>query len=503
MRTRPWIGVATLIGVAMACSSSGDPAPAPAATAFVAPTSPTTTSTTTPSTPSSPAAASTDGPTTTLLATPAPQTRWAAHLSGPTNEDEIDGVAAAPDGSLYITGKFEQTTTLGGTELVSAGAADIPLARFDADGRPIWVTQFGGPGEDNFFDIDADAAGAVATGIFEGTVQFGEYTLTSAGLVDCAVVAFDPDGSVRWARSFGGPGIDGCNEVTIASDGSIVTSIDTDGGWELPTGPLADSELRDTVLMRLDADGTLQWARRVGGPGPQRGKALAVAPDGSIAFGGESFGELHVEGDVVEVPGLGFDSWLTHWTPDGELDWVDSWGGVGRDFVKGLVHDESSVYAVGPFVGRIDVQGTVLDGGGTTDLLVARFGLDGRLDWATSVQADGNLTGAEVTNAPGGGLLFGSTRPDGLVIRDGAGEPVALDDANGGNAWLATYRSDGSVGWASTIEGAFTASPGEIARVGQRIYLDMTVRDAANSAGGTVVSADRKDSAVWAIDIPD
>jgi hypothetical protein len=431
-----------------------------------------------------------------------PATRWAVHLSGPTNHDEIDGVAAAPDGSLYITGKFERTATIGGTELVSAGAADIPLARFDPDGEPLWAMRFGGPGEDNFFDIDADASGAVATGIFEGSVQFGEFTLTSAGLVDCAVVAVDPDGGIRWARSFGGPGIDGCNEVTIASDGSIVTSIDTDGGWESPTGPLAETEMRDTVLIRLDPDGALRWARQIGGPGPQRGKALAVAPDGSIAFGGESLGELDIDGQAIEVPGLGFDSWLTRWTPDGGLAWVHTWGGVGRDFVKGLVHDDESVFAVGPFVGQIDVQGTVLDAGGTTDLLVARFDPDGGLAWATSVQAEGDLTGAEATSAPGGGLLFGSTRPDGLVIRDGAGDAVALDASNGGNAWLAAYDADGAVGWASTIDGAITASPGEIARVGQRVYLDMTVRDAANSAGGTVVSANRKDSAVWAIDIP-
>ena len=82
-------------------------------------------------------------------------------MSGPSNKDEFDGVAAAPDGSVYVTGKFERAVTLGGVRLESAGAADIPFARFDSRGELSWAKRFGGPGEDNLFDIDANADGAV------------------------------------------------------------------------------------------------------------------------------------------------------------------------------------------------------------------------------------------------------------------------------------------------------------------------------------------------------
>jgi hypothetical protein len=107
--------------------------------------------------------------------------RWANTMSGPSTEDEFDGVAASPDGSLYVTGKFEGTVTLGGVSLESAGAADIPFARFDARGQPVWSKRFGGPGEDNLFDVDANTDGAIATGAFSGTVAFGSTTLTSSG----------------------------------------------------------------------------------------------------------------------------------------------------------------------------------------------------------------------------------------------------------------------------------------------------------------------------------
>ena len=166
----------------------------------------------------------------------------------------------------YVTGKFEGTATLGGESLASAGAADIPFARFDAQGQPVWAKRFGGPGEDNLFDVDANADGAVATGAFSGTVAFGSTTLTSSGPWDCVIVALAPDGETRWARAFGGPGRDGCNEVTIDRSGAVTTSIDTQGEWTPVDGPpLPRVRQSDTVLMRLtcrrvaDVDAPREW----------------------------------------------------------------------------------------------------------------------------------------------------------------------------------------------------------------------------------------------------
>jgi hypothetical protein len=45
--------------------------------------------------------------------------------------------------------------------------AGLVLARVSPDGTPMWVTRFGGAGEDNIFDIDADASGAILTGVIE------------------------------------------------------------------------------------------------------------------------------------------------------------------------------------------------------------------------------------------------------------------------------------------------------------------------------------------------
>jgi hypothetical protein len=408
-------------------------------------------------------------------------------MSGPSEQDEIDGVAAGRDGSVYITGKFERSTTIGGRTLTSAGAADIPFARFDAAGRALWAQRFGGTGEDNLFDVDgAPAGGAVGTGWFEGTVRFGGVTLTSAGASDCVIVSVADDGDVRWARALGGPQRDGCNEVTVEPDGSVVTSIDTEGGWTPPgLAPIGPLRGQDTLLLRLRPDGTPHWLRRVGGPGAQRGKSLAVAADGSIVFGGDTRGELRPGGPALPMQGAGRDAWFGRWSATGALQWAKLWGGPGDDLVKGLAVDGSRIYAVGPFTATVDVAGTPLSAGTGDDLAVTRFGPDGRLAWATAVTATSSLAGVEVVTAPDGGVLFGGTRVAGMRFRPANGAAVPLDERDGGIGWLAAYRPDGSVAFARTLAGTVEGRPGELARRGQRVYLDVVLRGGGNTGAGT------------------
>jgi hypothetical protein len=435
----------------------------------------------------------------------APAPRWERTMSGPTSEDEFDGIASTPDGSVYVTGKFEQTATLGGATLTSAGAADIPFARFDSTGKVVWSKRFGGPGEDNLFDVDADADGAVATGWFAGTVTFGTVTLTSTGPADCVVVALRPDGSTRWARAFGGPFRDGCNEVTLDPSGSITTSIDTEGGWTpLGASPIPHLAASDTVLLRLAPDGTPAWMRSVGGSGPQRGKALAVAPDGAVSFGGDTIGPLTVGDTTADAPVTGGrrDAWLSRWSPSGALEWVTTWGGPGDDLTKGVVDDGHAVSYVGPFTGTLTFDTTTLDAGRGADILVAQRSTDGALRWATSVSgATSDLDGAEVVGSGDGGILFGSGIPTDLSFGSTGGAAIPLDTANGGRAWLARYRPDGTPAFARTIAGTASGRVGELDRTGSRLYTDIALRGPGNTIQGRPIPVRANDASVWALDL--
>jgi len=427
---------------------------------------------------------------------------WAVVMSGPTNQDEIDGVAAGTDGSVFITGKFEANTTIGNTVLVSDGAADIPLARIDADGTVLWARRFGGTGEDNFFDIDANATTVVATGIISGQVEFDSTTVTSAGGTDCVIAALDYSGAVVWVTTLGGPGDDGCNEVSVATDGSVTTSLDTSGGWDSPAGTLPNLAGRDTLLLRLDPDGNMVWARRIGGDGVQRGKALAVAPDGSVAFGGDTLGPATSGAMTLAPAGRRRTGWLSQWSPEGTLQWWNLWEGPGVSLVKGLATDGSSVTAVGPFTGTLTTGDKTLDAGDSTGLAIVRYNGGGSVAWATSMGADGDLAGAEIVSTADGGIVFGGSTVPGLRFGQSEGRPLPLTNPDDGSAWLARYCPDGSVALATSIAGTVSARPGELSLRGETLFLDMVLRGADNIAASRPIAAAGKDASVWSFTLP-
>jgi hypothetical protein len=428
-------------------------------------------------------------PTTTEpSAAAAPEVAWAVTLSGPTGEDDIDGVGAGDDGSLWVTGKFERRAVLGGRALVSAGRADIPVARFSADGEPSWVQRFGGPGEDNLFDLDVGPDGAVATGWFDGEVAFGDEVLRSAGGPDCVVVAIDDDGGVRWARSFGGPGAEGCNEVVVGDDGSVVTSMDV----LVPGG-------RDTVLLRLDADGEQRWSRTVGGPGSQRGKALALAPDGAVAFGGDTTGDVVVDGASTAVPGEQADAWVSSWDPDGTLRWVQAWGGPGPDLAKGVAFDGDGVVVEGSLSGSTDVAGIAYEAGPHPEVGVARLDLDGRALWLSVVRGGTAVEPTEISAWPSGGVVGGFSTVSGMEVVAADGSVTAID-AEASSSVLLRWAPDGTVASAWPVAGATTGRAGELAVADGRVYLDLVVRG-GDRFGSTTIETQGKDSAVVAIDV--
>ena len=120
---------------------------------------------------------------------------WATRAGGPSNDLGID-VAVLSDKSIWMVGYFYSSTATFKSaksaestyeqSRVSAGQADIAVARYDADGTLKWVKRAGGPSVDAAICVDVlpDESAFVA-GLFESTAKFGqsegEKTLVSAG----------------------------------------------------------------------------------------------------------------------------------------------------------------------------------------------------------------------------------------------------------------------------------------------------------------------------------
>jgi hypothetical protein len=143
---------------------------------------------------------------------------WATSAGG-AMADQGNGIATDPRGNGYVTGQFAGTATFGAGEanetvLTAAGGLDVFVAKYAPDGALLWATSAGGTSIDRGFGIATDRRGnGYVTGDFFGTATFGageanETVLTVAGDFDVFVAKYAPDGTLLWATSAGGTGLD-------------------------------------------------------------------------------------------------------------------------------------------------------------------------------------------------------------------------------------------------------------------------------------------------------
>ncbi len=147
---------------------------------------------------------------------------WSKSM-GNNYDDIAIGLTIDPADNLIFTGSYEGTAEFAGKELVSAGRSDILVAKFNANGDPIWSKSFGAKDEDWGNGISSDSLGnTYVTGWFRYEVAFGETKLKAKGDQDAMLIKLDPKGEVLWAKSFGNKSLDMGKAVATTPDNGVV-----------------------------------------------------------------------------------------------------------------------------------------------------------------------------------------------------------------------------------------------------------------------------------------
>jgi len=232
---------------------------------------------------------------------------FAPIVAGGLNYDQFYSVAIAPDGGLIAAGT---TFSKDGDFPSSHGGDDALLARFTPDGTLQWAKTMGGTDDDGFFSVAVAPDGSlIAAG---GTASRDGDFPASHGIDDALLAWFAPDGTLQWAKTMGGTDFDHFNSVAIAPDGSLIAA----GGTASMDGDFPASHgSNDGLLARFTPDGTLQWAKTMGGTDYDGFASVAVAPDASLIAAGTA---ASMDGDFPASHG-DLDGLLANFDPDGTL----------------------------------------------------------------------------------------------------------------------------------------------------------------------------------------
>ena len=333
---------------------------------------------------------------------------WPVRAGGP-KKDAGGGVVTDASGNVYVAGTFETFSSWGTTSLPASGGNDIFLTKYSATGKPQWVVKQGG--------TDADAASAVAidnsgnlimTGSFRGSGTFGiGNTLVSNGTDDIFLSKVSQSGSVIWSKRAGGTDQDVAFAITTDNVGDIYIAGYFRGTITFPGSTVSFTSKggTDALIAKYDGGGNLIWAKSGGGTGNDF--AYGVAVKGSnVAMVGQFDLSADFSSTILNSAGSA-DIFIAEYNAaNGNLNWVNRFGGTGADIGFSITSAGSDYVLTGQFSNSILVGSTTLTSSGNSDVLVCRVNSLGTSVWAKKAGGISQDAGRGIALNSAGDKLF-------------------------------------------------------------------------------------------------
>lgn len=356
---------------------------------------------------------------------------WARSYGG-SGPDDASCVDVATDQGYVVT---ERTASFGNP------ASDLWLLKLGRTGGIDWQKAYGAVKTDRALSVRRIAAGGYYVAGFSNSFGAGPY--------DFWVLKLGDDGSIVWQNTYGGGSHDFGQSLVPTQDGGCVV-----GGYTTSFGAGAN----DMWVLKLAADGTVEWQKTYGGPlndylfaveqtsdggyllvgrtestgaGSYDAWVLKLNSDGTIVwqktYGGGgieyaraahevSFGGYVVAGYSDSFGAGGYDFWVLRLNPDGTIAWQKTYGGTSSD--QAFSVDETTD-------GRVVVAGHTLSfGSGLTDAWILKLNPDGTVDWQRTFGGSQEDYVTSIRQVPSGELVaagrtqsFGSGMTDIWVLR--------------------------------------------------------------------------------------
>ena len=174
-----------------------------------------------------------------------------------------------------------------GDVYVASGMGTETLSRLDGNGVTIWskTFQLRAPSEMDevplpFMDVAPDGTVTLATAVID-PVDVG-VPLTPVAR-DLLVASYAPDGSLKWAKSFGAVGADVLPDALAVDAAGRVLVAGGDRGINSPGVDLGAGPVTGNFMLALEADGSFAWTQpATGGHLAEWLTGLAVDPAGGF-----------------------------------------------------------------------------------------------------------------------------------------------------------------------------------------------------------------------------
>ena len=314
------------------------------------------------------------------------------------------------------------------------GSLDFWMIKLNANGVVQWKKTYGGSLDESIYGMQQTLDGGyVAVGYTRSTN--GDVSGHN-GYFDAWVLKLNANGSIQWQKALGGSGWEDAWDVQQTTDGGYIVvgqSSSTDGDVTINHG------YADYWIVKLSSTGTIEWQRSHGGNYDDIAYAVKQTLDGGYIVAGAS---ASTDGDVTGNHG-NTDYWVVKLNFDGKIEWEKSLGGSYLDRPNDIHLTHDGGYIV--FGMAYSMDGDVTGNHGAFDFWVVKLSKTGDLEWQKALggSTEEFARTMNLTNDNGYILtgLAGSTNGD-VIGNDG-----------GGDLWVVKLSEMGELEWQKTYGG--------------------------------------------------
>lgn len=285
------------------------------------------------------------------------------YITGGNSQVNFNDVIELKDGTIVAAG---QTAATSGDVVKTASTNSAFIVRLKADGTFMWKYVFPSDASSTGEYISSLAAtpdgGFVAGG--KAISESGFFTGTQKGGTKAFIFKFDKNGNIKWRKVLQGSKSNIISALAVNSDGDIYATcvtMSTDGDFSGIRFNKIQSE--NTVLLKLNKKGDLDWAEYLQGSGKSEFNALAVTDDGGCVVGGTF--TIYKRADGIYTMNYGKrDGYVLRYNAKGQVCWSRLIGGADDDSVLGIACIKGGFAVVGQSKSSTeDFQGYKVGGG--------------------------------------------------------------------------------------------------------------------------------------------
>ena len=305
---------------------------------------------------------------------------------------------------------------------------------------------FGGSQTDSFVDVaplnDGGFVALMVTSSKDGSL---EGMSSKYGEQNTVLIKYDQDGRIQWKKFLGG------------NDGLSLMAIDTDANGNIAAAGYSKSTdlgeknygNYDAVVYVFKSTGDIKWFKSIGGTQSEAFNGVAFNADGSVVVSGFSYSR---DGTAKQfgIPNKESAAVIAKYSASGELEFTKKIGST-TDALYGIdVDSKGNIYSVGSFASN--TSNSVFVPYGKADGAVVKFDPSGKLLWTYQ------LGGSKIDRF----AALQVTADDGVIV---VGRSESKDEKfetlknyGGYDAVIAKLDSKGTVAWMNSFKGYYDDS---------------------------------------------